>query len=49
MFIKKLTTVIAISAFATSVSAGCAFENNIELKSLSNSFEIGRASCRERV
>ena len=39
MFIKKLTTVIAISAFATSVSAGCAFENNIELKSLSNSFD----------
>ena len=43
MFIKKLTTVIAISAFATSVSAGCAFENNIELKSLSNSFEAMKA------
>ena len=43
MFIKKLTTVIAISAFATSVSAGCAFENNIELKSLSNSFDAMKA------
>ena len=43
MFIKKLTTAIAISAFATSVSAGCAFENNIELKSLSNSFDAMKA------
>jgi ABC-type glycerol-3-phosphate transport system substrate-binding protein len=39
MFIKKLATAIAISAFATSVSAGCAFDNTTELKSLTAGFE----------
>ena len=39
MFLRKIATTIAISLISSSVWAGCAFENNIELKSLSNSFE----------
>ena len=43
MTIKKIATTIAISLISSSVWAGCAFENNIELKSLSNSFDAMKA------
>ena len=43
MTIKKIATTIAISLISSSVWAGCAFENNTELKSLSNSFEAMKA------
>jgi len=43
MTIKKIATAIAISLISSSVWAGCAFENNTELKSLSNSFEAMKA------
>ena len=43
MTIKKIATTIAISLISSSVWAGCAFENNTELKSLSNSFDAMKA------
>jgi len=43
MTIKKIATAIAISLISSSVWAGCAFENNTELKSLSNSFDAMKA------
>ena len=43
MTIKKIATTIAISLISSSVWAGCAFENNVELKSLSNSFDAMKA------
>jgi ABC-type glycerol-3-phosphate transport system substrate-binding protein len=43
MFLRKIATTIAISLISSSVWAGCAFENNVELKSLSNSFDAMKA------
>ena len=43
MFLRKIATTIAISLISSSVWAGCAIENNVELKSLSNSFDAMKA------
>jgi len=43
MTIKKIATTIAISLISSSVWAGCAFENNTELKSLTAGFDSWKA------
>ena len=43
MFLRKIATTIAISLISTSVWASCAFENDTEIKLLSNSYDAWKA------
>ena len=43
MFLRKIATAVAITTLSTSAWAACSFDNDIELKSLSNSFDAMKA------
>jgi multiple sugar transport system substrate-binding protein len=43
MFLRKIATAVAITTLSTGAWAACSFDNDIELKSLSNSFDAMKA------
>jgi ABC-type glycerol-3-phosphate transport system substrate-binding protein len=43
MFLRKIATAVAITTLSTSAWAACSFDNDIVLKSLSNSFDAMKA------
>ena len=43
MFLRKIATAVAITTLSTGAWAACSFDNDTELKSLSNSFDAMKA------